>query len=120
MLKFDSPIALCLRLGVFGTFLGHGMFAFMVNPKWIIYLTTVGFSQEQAIFLMPIIGIVDILVAFVVLIYPISVVVLYACVWAFLTASIRPIAGEPVWEFVERTSNWVVPLVLLLRMKQNK
>ena len=27
-----------------------------------------------------------------------------------LTATIRPLSGEPIWEFVERVPNWAVPL----------
>jgi hypothetical protein len=30
--------------------------------------------------------------------------------WGLLTATIRPLAGEPIWEFVERVPNWAVPL----------
>lgn len=119
MQKCKVSTTFLLRVAVFGTFLGHGMFAFMVNPKWIIYLTTIGFSVEQAHFLMPIIGVIDIFVAFVLLIYPVSVVILYALVWALLTALIRPIAGEPIWAFVERSSNWIVPLILFLRVKKH-
>ena len=31
----------------------------------------------------------------------------------FLTALARPIAGDPIWDFVERTANWATPLALL-------
>jgi hypothetical protein len=57
-----------LRIGVFGTFLGHGLLAASVNPDWIHYLNTVGISDEVAIKIMPVIGIIDILVALIVLI----------------------------------------------------
>jgi hypothetical protein len=33
--------------------------------------------------------------------------------WKILTELLRPAAGEPFWEFVERASNMVAPLVLL-------
>jgi len=101
-----------LRIGVFGTFLGHGLFAIHVNPKWINYLITVGFTEDWAVKVMPIIGVVDILVAFTILIRPMNFVVLYAFLWAFLTAAIRPISGEPFLEFVERSVNWAAPLAL--------
>src|SRR5207253_5564392 len=35
-------------------------------------------------------------------------------VWGLLTATIRPLAGEPIWEFVERVPNWAVPLAFLV------
>jgi hypothetical protein len=31
-------------------------------------------------------------------------------VWGLLTATMRPLAGEPIWEFVERIPNWAIPL----------
>ncbi|MGI8781882.1 MAG: hypothetical protein ACR2L8_17240, partial [Solirubrobacteraceae bacterium] len=34
--------------------------------------------------------------------------------WGFFTASLRPLAGEGIWELVERSYNYGVPLALLL------
>src|SRR3989338_7266556 len=91
-----------LRIGIFGTFLGHGVFALLVKQSWIPYFTSVGISESSAIFLLPFIGVIDILVAAFVLIKPIRAVLIWATVWAFATALIRPISGEPIWDFVER------------------
>ncbi len=102
-----------LRTAVFGVFLGHGVFAYTVKEHWISYLETVGFSYEGAIEIMPFIGVLDFIVAGVVLIYPIRIVVLWAMLWALATATIRPLSGEPIWDFVERAANWGAPLVLL-------
>jgi hypothetical protein len=106
----------CARIGVFGTYLGHGIVALGINPKWIPLLTCFGFTEQQAIFLMPYIGVVDIIVAFFVLIFPIRIVVLWAVLWAFATALSRPISGQEFVEFVERSANWCLPLVLLLSL----
>ena len=101
-----------LRVGVFGTFVGHGILAFQQKESWITYLNTIGFSDETALQIMPVIGVVDILVGIITLVRPIKFVILYAVIWAFLTASIRPISGEPILEFVERAANWATPLGL--------
>ena len=96
-----------LRLAVFLTFLGHGLVAINGNAKWLKYLETVGFSLEQAEQLIPFIGMIDILVAFTILIRPVKYVVLWAVIWAF----------------VERGSNWIAPLALyflLLNKSQNE
>ena len=106
----------CARIGVFGTFLGHGIVAFGINPKWIPLITCFGFSKQQAITLMPYIGILDIIVAFFVLIFPIRIVVFWAFLWAFATALSRPISGMEFAEFVERSANWSLPLVLLITL----
>lgn len=108
------------RVGVFGTFFGHGIIAFNVNLKWIPLLTCIGFTEDQAIILMPFIGIMDILVAFVSLIYPIRALLIWATIWAFLAAAARPFSGESLLEFVERSANWCLPLLLLHLTKNAK
>ncbi len=102
-----------LRIAVFGTFLGHGIFALGVKQSWIPYFTSVGISESIAVLLLPLIGIIDIIVAIFALVKPIRAILIYASIWAFITALIRPITGEPIWDFVERTANWAAPLALL-------
>lgn len=106
----------CARIGVFGTFLGHGIVAFNINPKWIPLLTCFGFTDIQATLLMPYIGVLDIIVAIAILLFPIRIMVLWAILWAFATALSRPISGQEFVEFVERSANWCLPLVLLITL----
>jgi hypothetical protein len=47
------------------------------------------------------------------LIKPLKVVLIWAAIWGFWTALLRPVAGEPIWGFVERTAKWAAPLALL-------
>ena len=56
-----------LRIGIFGAFLGHGIFALGVKQSWIPLMTAFGFSEVAASTLLPFIGIADILVAFLAL-----------------------------------------------------
>jgi len=112
-----KSLELILRVAVFMTFLGHGMFAIGGNANWLIYLQTVGFSIETSKNLIVIIGILDVIVAAIILLKPHKYVVLWAFVWAFSTAVVRPLAGESIWTFVERGSNWAVPLVLFFLLK---
>ena len=107
-----SKIEWVLRIGVFGTFLGHGLLAISINAAWIPYLTTLGFTPEQSQFIMPVIGSVDVIVALWVLIKPNKYVVLWAVFWALATAIIRPLSGELLLTFVERSANWAAPLAL--------
>jgi len=107
-----SKIEWVLRIGVFGTFLGHGLLAISVNPSWIPYLTILGFAPEQIKVVMPVIGSLDIIVALWILLKPNKYVVLWAVFWALSTAIIRPLSGELFLTFVERAANWAVPLAL--------
>ncbi len=103
-----------LRIGVFGSFLGHGIFALGVKQSWIPLITAFGFSESTATAMLPIIGIVDIVVAILALIWPIRLMLIYATLWSFATALARPIAGDPIWDAVERSANWAAPLALLV------
>ncbi|MCB9502025.1 MAG: hypothetical protein H6696_08810 [Deferribacteres bacterium] len=80
------------------------------KADWIIFLTTVGFTQDMAAKLMPVIGIIDIVIALLALIRPMRFVFIYAFIWALATAMMRPVVGMPIWEFVERSANWAIPL----------
>jgi hypothetical protein len=114
IIKNTQLVKYILRVGIACTFFGHGITAIGVKPNWIPLLTVYGFTVEQSRMLMPLIGILDVIVALLVLIYPMRFVIRWAIFWAFSTALTRFIAGEGVWEFIERGANWVAPLALLL------
>lgn len=109
----SKKIEWILRIAVAGEFIGHGVFGVQVKQSWISYLTSVGFSAEIASVLLPLIGILDIALGILILIKPVRLALLWMAFWAFATALIRPIAGEPVWDFVERFANIGAPLALL-------
>ena len=116
----ESKAEWVLRIGIFGTFLGHGVFALLIKQSWLHYFTVVGISEATAKTLLPLIGLIDITVAVFVLFLPIKLVLIWATVWAFTTALIRPISGEPIWDFIERWANWAAPLALFLLLDKRK
>jgi len=103
-----------LRIAVAGEFLGHGVFALQGKESWIEYFTSVGFSAEAGASLLPLIGTMDVVLAILILVKPVRLALLWMAFWGFATAIIRPIAGEPIWDFVERFANIGAPLALLL------
>ncbi len=104
-----------LRIAVAGEFIGHGVFARQQKVGWIKYFEAVGYSPEQAMTLMPFIGVMDIALALLILVKPIRLALLWMAFWGLWTALIRwPIGPDPVWDFVERWANWGAPLALLL------
>ena len=115
-----KAVDLILRIGVFGTFLGHGILALQVNPAWINYLLMVGFSSEQAGYVMPMIGGLDIVLAVWVLIKPNRYILYWMVLWAFLTALMRPLSGASILQFIERAANWAAPLALLYLRRFDK
>lgn len=110
-----SRIAWILRIGVSGEFLGHGILAVQGKATWIGWIEQIlGIGTESATQLLTLIGIIDIIVAVVVLFFPIPIIILWAVVWAFWTALIRPLIGESFWDFIERFANWAAPLALIM------
>ena len=103
-----------LRIGVAGEFVGHGFFAIQGKNDWIGWFTKFGVGDpEMAKNLLFWIGLIDLAVAVVVLTKPIRIVLLWAFIWGFWTALLRPLVGMPVLDFIERWANWGAPLALL-------
>jgi hypothetical protein len=112
---FKDKLEWVLRIGVFGVFLGQGIFALQGKQQFVEMIQSmVPVDVATATTLLFIVGIVDLFVAFSILIRPTRFVLEYATIWAFMTAVARITAGDPVWDFVERAANWAVPLALLL------
>lgn len=103
-----------LRIGVAGEFLGHGVLALQRKQQWINWFSNFGVSDVGlAAQLLFFIGLMDVFLAVLVLIKPVRIALLWMALWGFWTAILRPIIGEPIWDFVERWANWGAPLALL-------
>lgn len=104
-----------LRVAVAGEFLGHGIFALQGKADWIKWTSQLtGVDMATAATLIMVIGLLDVLVAAIVLLKPVRALLLWAALWGAWTALVRPLVGMPVWDFVERWANWGAPLALLL------
>jgi hypothetical protein len=103
-----------LRIGAALCFIGHGAFGFITKAAWLPYFSVVGIGEVWAGRLMPIVGAVDVLAGMAVLFAPRGMPLLYMTVWAMWTALLRPLAGESVFEALERAGNYGVPFALLL------
>ncbi len=104
-----------LRLAVAGEFIGHGVFALQGRPAWVEWFSIFGISDVgTATTLLWLIGLMDVLLAVLILIKPVRLALLWMAFWGFWTALMRPIAGDSIFEFVERWANWGAPLALLL------
>ena len=109
------PLAsLILRAGAALCFIGHGAFGFITKAAWLPYFAVAGIPESVAWQLMPWIGAADVLAGFAVLFAPRRLPIVYMVVWGAWTALLRPLAGEPVFETLERAGNFGVPLAFLL------
>ena len=103
-----------LRVSTAAIFIGHGAFGFITKAAWLPYFAVVGVPASWAWRLMPIIGSFDVLAAMAVLFAPRGLPLVYMTVWAAWTALLRPLAGESIWEAVERAGNYGVPLAFMM------
>lgn len=111
----SKKIEWILKIAVAGEFIGHGVFALQGKQAWIGWFAQFGISDAGiATKLLFLIGVMDIALAVLVLVKPVRIALLWMAVWGFWTALLRPIVGEPIWDFVERWANWGAPLALLL------
>ena len=111
----NKTVQWILRIAVAGEFIGHSVFAIQGKADWIKWFAQFGVSDPStAGTLLFWVGILDIAIALIVLFRPIPAVLLWAVVWGFWTALLRPIVGMPIWDFVERWANWGAPLALLI------
>src|SRR3989338_798185 len=78
-----------LRIAVAGEFLGHGVFALQGKAQWVGWMQQlIGMDAGFATQLLLMIGVLDLIVAFFVLV-------------------------KPIRAFIERWANWGAPLALL-------
>jgi len=104
-----------LRIAVAGEFVGHGTFALQGRQAWVDWFSIFGISDAStAAQLLFFVGLLDVVLAVLILIKPIRLALLWMAFWGFWTALMRPIAGDSIFEFVERWANWGAPLALLL------
>ncbi len=112
-MKNSKKIEWILRIGIAGEFIGHGLLGLGQKAdwlKWISQLTNV--DAKTAAVLLTMIGILDLVVALIVLIKPLRPVLIWAAVWGFWTALVRPLVGVGWLDFIERFTNWAAPLAL--------
>lgn len=117
----NKKIEWILRIGVAGEFLGHGILAIQGKADWLKWISQMtGVDAATAATLLLLIGVMDVLVALIVLLKPLPKILLWATFWGFWTALVRPLVGQPIWDFIERFANWAAPLALYYFYKANK
>lgn len=108
-----STLLWALRIGVFLCFLGHGSYALMAKPEWAAFFGVVRMSPEVGLQVMPWVGLLDLTIASFALASPRPVVFLWAATWCLWTATLRPLTGLGMWEFLARAGNYGLPIAYL-------
>jgi len=105
-----------LRIACAAEFVGHGAFGVITKAAWLPYFAVGGIPADIAYLIMPLVGAVDIAMGVLTAMRPIRPALMYMAMWGLMTALLRPVAGEGIWEFVERIPNFSVPFAMLVLM----
>jgi hypothetical protein len=109
-------LAWILRITTAALLIGHGGFgAFMQKATWISYFGAAGITPQmaQGASLLSLVGWFEIALGLLVLVLPVPAVLIFVFVWKVGTEVLRPMVGEPFWEFIERGGSYAAPLALL-------
>lgn len=109
-----ATIGWILRVTTALLLIGHGGFAFAMGKNWASYATAVGVSPAAVAAhpLSPMAGWFECALGLLILAHPMRAVLLFIFVWKLASEAFRPLAGEPIWEFVERAGSYGAPLAL--------
>src|SRR4030088_1124933 len=91
-----------LRLAVAGAFVGHGAYgAVLAKSSWFSYFAALGIPESvvTANGLMTLVGVAEIAAGGIALALPIPALIMLMAGWKICSELLRPIAGEPAWEF---------------------
>ena len=110
----QQKVHYALRIASALCFIGHGAFGIITKAAWLNYFGVFGIGHTLSYQLMPVVGLLDILFGILILVYPVRAAILWLVIWGFVTALLRPLSGEPVFEFLERFGNFGTPLALLI------
>jgi len=85
-----------------------------MGKDWAGYAAAVGVSPAavKAHPLSPWAGWFECALGLTVLAWPSRGALLFVLVWKLASEAFRPLAGEPIWEFVERAGSYGAPLAL--------
>lgn len=112
-----------IQFSIFLIFMSHGIGCFLKNSLYVDYIigfvgdyTPFSIRQRGAEQLLIIIGIIDVVVAVLVLIKPFKYLLYWLIFWGFLTSLLRIVDASILnyVEFLMRVPHFGLPLVLLL------
>lgn len=95
--------------------IGHGGFgAFVVKHQLQQHYASVGLGGEQGLWLVKLIGIFEIAMGIMVLLYPARWLLVFIVIWKLFTELLYPVSGSLIFETIERGGSYAAPLALLI------
>ena len=115
-------LAWILRVTTGLLLIGHGGFGAVMHKDWTGYFAAIGIGAAtvDARSLTTAVGWFEIALGLLVLAWPRVSLLAFVFGWKIATEWLRPLAGEPLWEFIERFGNFAAPLALLYLIIRDK
>ena len=89
---------------------GHGALAAQGKPILVSHVVFAGLPADW----LPLIGYAEMSAALLLLVWPSASLLIAIAAWKLATESLFPVAGAPIWEFVERGGSYAAPIALAL------
>jgi hypothetical protein len=109
-----SAMGWVLRATTALVLIGHGGFDFALHKDWSGYVAALGISPATIAGnpLRPLAGWLECALGLLVFAWPARGLLIFVFAWKVGTEALRPLAGEPIWEFIERGGSYAAPLAL--------
>lgn len=103
-----EKLYICLRVAGFLLFAGHGWLNLLLKKGLLVQYASLGFSVPETV--AYIVGITEILFAFLILVRPVRELLLLFFIWKMLSETLY--ANYPLFEWIERAGSYGVMLAL--------
>ena len=109
-------LAWVMRVSIFLLLVGHGGLGIFADKKeWYDFFGWFGISHAtvSANHLMQWVGLFEVALGVAVLVKPLRGLLLFVLVYKVGTELLRPLVGQPNFQFIERAGDYVLPIALL-------
>ena len=113
-----ARVSWTLRLTTVLLLVGHGALGLLVH-KSALDLQYASFGI-QGIWFEPAVGAFECLLGLAVLAWPSFGLLVFVLVWKLTTEALAPIAGSPIWVFIEHGGSYAAPLALAVWVKASE
>jgi hypothetical protein len=114
--RLARQLAWVIRFSIALLLIGHGGLGIWANKKeWFDFFGYFGINQATVVsaHLSQWIGFGEIIMGLAVLIKPCRSLLIFVLIWKVGTELLRPLVGQPMYQFIERGGDYVLPLVFL-------
>lgn len=110
-----ATVAWTLRLTTVLLLAGHGALNLIVRKQ--VFVNQYGMLGLHGPWIEPAVGAVEFILAAAVLAQPGFGLLLFVLVWKLATEALSPMAGSPIWVFIEHGGSYAAPLGLALMLR---